>query len=76
MWLPDIGILLTQDAAIARAASVAGASHLTPVDVPASAEFFLPFFLFLRLSLLILPPALTGRLVQFFKTRLEVRLFD
>jgi hypothetical protein len=36
------GILLTQDKAIARAASVVGVSHLPPIDVPTGSTFFLP----------------------------------
>ena len=74
---PDGGLLLTQDGAIARAASVVGVSHLPPIDVPTDADFFLASFPVLECSPVdsTVYSALTGRLVQFLKTRHEVRLF-
>jgi hypothetical protein len=76
--LSNGGILLTQDQAIARAASVVGVSHLPPVDVPTDRDtFFLPSFdgdENLPVSAEEYS-SVTGRLVHFVKTRTDCRLF-
>ena len=70
-------VVVTQDGAIARAASLVGVSHLPAVVVPVLADFFkLPTG-----SILCAPvdsieySRLTGKLVQFLKTRHEIRQF-
>jgi len=69
------GVLLTQDRAIGRAASVVGVSHLPPVQLPGDGHLF---------SVLVdaecapvdsaVYSSLMGKLVQFCKTRHEIRL--
>ena len=70
-------IRLTQDAAIARAASLIGVSTLPPVPVPANLDtFFLPSFVGPE-SQVVSPTAyssVTGSLVHFLKTRSDVHL--
>ena len=74
--LSNGAVLLTQDKAIARAASVEGVSHYSPVCVPAAPDFFLPCFTGEEA----VPvdseayASLTGKLVQFLKTRHDVCL--
>ena len=73
--LPCGGILLTQDRAIARAASVVGVSHCSPVDMPFKPDFFADFVgdeadAVDSSSY----SSLMGKLVQFCKTRHEIRL--
>ena len=74
-YLASGGILLTQDTAIARAASVVGVSHLLPVSMPYNAEFFLDC-----VGDEVVPvdisrySSLMGKIVQFCKTRHEIRL--
>jgi hypothetical protein len=69
------GVLLTQDRAIGRAASVVGVAHLSPVQLPGDGRLF---------SVLVgdecspvdsaVYSSLMGKLVQFCKTRHEIRL--
>ena len=74
-YLASGGILLTQDTAIARTASVVGVSHLLPVSMPYNAEFFLDC-----VGDEVVPvdisrySSLMGKIVQFCKTRHEIRL--
>ena len=74
--LPSGGVQLTQDKSIARAASLVGVSHLPSVAVPSSLEFFdvLADSLELVSVSTEVYASLTGKLVQFLKTRHEVRL--
>jgi hypothetical protein len=69
------GVLVLQDQAIARAASLVGVSHLPPVSLPAVKTFFdTPVD-----PVLCVPvdpttySSLTGKLVQFLKTRFDVK---
>ena len=74
--LSNGAVLITQDLAIARAASVEGVSHYPRVAVPAASDFFLPFFSGAE-AVPVDPESyasLTGKLVQFLKTRHDVRL--
>jgi hypothetical protein len=69
-------VVLTQDRAIARAASLVGVTHLPPVDMPATPDFFCAHF---DGDEAVPVPSevyasLTGKLVQFLKTRHDVRL--
>ena len=73
---PAGAVILTQDKAITRAASVVGVAHMPTVSIPADSEFFrlrfegeeaLPVSSEVYASL-------TGKLVQFLKTRHDVRL--
>ena len=74
--LSDDGILLTQDGAIARAASVVGVSLMPPIAVPADLEFFQTAFDAEEAVVVdsAIYSSLTGKLVQFLKTRSDVRL--
>ena len=74
--LSNSGILLTQTKAIARAASVVGVAHMPPVSVPAELSFFLPSFEGDEAALVDSGSylSLTGKLVQFLKTRSDVKL--
>ena len=75
--LSNAGVLITQDQPIARAASLYDVAHLPPVDIPAPATFF-----HLPVDSLECAPvnsalysSFTGMLVQFLKTRHDIRLF-
>jgi hypothetical protein len=70
-------LLVTQDASIARAASVVGVSHLSPVSFPVHDDFFQPLDSGPECDLVdsTVYSSLTGMLVQFLKTRHDVRLF-
>jgi hypothetical protein len=70
-------ICLHQDASIARAASVIGVSHLPPVDIPAHDDFFRPLSDAEECVLVdpVFYSSIMGKLVQFLKTRHEVRQF-
>ena len=74
---PNGALLITQDRSIARAASVVGVSHLPPVDLPVALDFFQlctdPLLLFPVDATVY--SSLTGRLVQYLKTRHEIRQF-
>jgi hypothetical protein len=69
------GVRLSQNKAIARAASVVGVSHMPPVLVPARSDFF--DVQFSEAEAASVPSdvysSLTGKLVQFLKTRHEIR---
>ena len=71
---PAGAILLSQNKAIARAASVVGISHLPPIHVPAPCDFFQVDFV--GAEAVPVPSerysSLTGKLVQFLKTRHEI----
>ena len=73
--LPLGAVLLTQDKAIARAASLVGVSQLPPVSLPYDPQFFAPL---VGDEVASIEPtvyaSLTGKLVQFLKTRHDVRL--
>jgi hypothetical protein len=74
---PNGAVLVTQDRAIARAASVVGVSHLPPVTVPVALDFFHSStdpLLSVSVDATIYS-SLTGKLVQFLKTRHEIRQF-
>jgi len=75
--LANGGILLTQDKAIARAASAVGVSHSPPIDVPTDSTFFLPEYV--GDEAVPVPSdeysSVTGRLVQFLKTHPDCLLF-
>ena len=70
-------ILSTQDGLIARAASEIGVSHLPSVDMPCQEDFFKPSVSVGDLKLVnpVIYQSLTGKLIQFLKTRDEVRPF-
>ena len=73
--LSNGGVLLTQDKAIARAASLVGVSQLPSVLLPYDSQFFSSVVG--DEALPIAPTvysSLTGKLVQFLKTRHDVRL--
>ena len=74
--LTNGGILLHQDTAIARAASLVGVSHLPAVVTPADASFFLPSFVGVEDVSVSAEEysSVTGILVHFLKTRADVRL--
>ena len=73
--LPNCGVLLTQDQAIARAASLVGVSKLPPVLLPYDSQFFSSVVGAEALSIApTVYSSLTGKLVQFLKTRHDVRL--
>ena len=74
---PNGALLVTQDRAIARAASVVGVSHLPSVSVPVALDFFhLSGDSLLSVSVdATVYSSLTGKLVQFLKTRHEIRQF-
>jgi len=69
------GVLLTQDRAIARAASEVGVSHLPSVVLPADGHLFASFAGVECDSVdSTVYSSLMGKLVQFCKTRHEIRL--
>ena len=73
--LPCGGILLTQDKAIARAASLVGVSHCSAVDMPFKIDFFAEFVGEEAVAVdSSCYSSLMGKLVQFCKTRHEIRL--
>ncbi len=72
---PNGAVLCSQDAYIARVASVIGVAHLPPVDFPAEADFFMPSSS-LSDCVPVLPAvysSLTGHLIQALQTRDEIR---
>ena len=75
--LSNGGVLLTQDDAISRAASLVGVSSYAPVPVPTDKYFFLPEFSGDETVSVDSTSysSVTGKLVQFMKTRHDVRLF-
>ena len=73
--LPCGGVLLTQDSAIARAASVVGVSLCASVDMPFNSEFFADLVGEEAVAVdSTAYSSLMGKLVQFCKTRHEIRL--
>ena len=73
--LPCGGVLMTQDKAIARAASVVGVSHCSAVDMPFNVEFFASLSGDEAVAVASTAySSLMGKLVQFCKTRHEIRL--
>jgi hypothetical protein len=73
--LPCGGVLLTQDSAIARAASLVGVSLCSSVDMPFNSDFFADLVGEEAVVVDITAySSLMGKLVQFCKTRHEVRL--
>jgi hypothetical protein len=70
-------LLVTQDASIARAASVVGVSHFSPVSFPVHDDFFQSLDAGAESDPVdsTVYSSLTGMLVQFLKTRHDVRLF-
>ena len=74
--LPLGAVLLTQDNAIGRAASLVGVSQRPPVSLPYNSQFFAPM---LGDEVAPIDPtvcaSLTGTLVQFLKIRHDVRVF-